>query len=172
MNYGSFRRPSTGSVDHQNTGMIILQLPFFALIVGLKPCPHDPCIFTGRLIDGKPPIYVWLYVDDFTYFSTSPAVENNFEQQLGNELEVEFIMGIVTWFLGCVFTWDTLPDGRLTVHISQTAKIKQLLEDHGLSDSNPVHTVYRSGISIDRIDHDGVDPDEKKVLVKSFQRLE
>ena len=138
--------------------------------LGLKPCPHDPCVFTGRIIADGPLLYVGLYVDDFTYFSSSPAVEQLFEELLGNELDVEF-MGVVTWFLGSLFTWDTLPDGRLTVHISQTAKVEQLMEDHGLADSNPVHTVYRSGISIDRIKHDGVDPDDKKVLVKSFQKL-
>ena len=72
------------------------------LRLGLKPCPHDPCVFTGRLIANGPLLYVGLYVDDFTYFSASLAVEQLFEELLGNELDVEF-MGVVTWFLGSLY---------------------------------------------------------------------
>jgi hypothetical protein len=49
------------------------------LAVGLKPCPHDPCVFTGVILDGHPPIYLGAYVDDFKYFSESDAVEQYFE---------------------------------------------------------------------------------------------
>jgi hypothetical protein len=31
------------------------------------------------LIDGEPPIYVGIYVDDIIYFSTSDAVERKFK---------------------------------------------------------------------------------------------
>ena len=41
---------------------------------GLKPLPNEPCIFTGTIIDGEPPIFIGVYVDDFTYFSASDAV--------------------------------------------------------------------------------------------------
>ena len=140
------------------------------LRLGLKPLPNEPCIFTGTLIKGEPPIYVGLYVDDFTYFSASDAVENAFEDRLGSDIEVEF-MGDVTWFLGCLYTWQTLPDGRLTVHISQTAKIESMLEEFDLLDANPVNNIYRSGFAIDRIRPDGIDPSEKRPLVKSYQRL-
>ena len=69
--------------------------------IGLKPCAHDPCVFTGCIIEGEPPIYLGVYVDDFTYFSASTEVEKAFEHALDQELNVEF-MGNVAWFLGCL----------------------------------------------------------------------
>jgi hypothetical protein len=39
----------------------------------------SPCLFVGHLIDGAPPIYVGIYVDDIIYFSCSDAVERKFE---------------------------------------------------------------------------------------------
>lgn len=109
-------------------------------------------------------------MDDFTYFSASDAVEKAFEKRLNADIEVEF-MGMVTWFLGCLYTWTTLPDGRLSCHISQTAKIEAMLEEAGLSDSNPAPSPYRSGMAIDRIEPDGIDPSNKIPLVKQFQRM-
>jgi hypothetical protein len=32
---------------------------------------HDPCVFSGTLREGLPPIYIDIYVDDFKYFSLS-----------------------------------------------------------------------------------------------------
>jgi len=43
--------------------------------IGLKPTTHDPCIFHGNIIPGKPPLYVAMYVDDFIYFSCDDEVE-------------------------------------------------------------------------------------------------
>ena len=76
-------------------------------------------------------------------------------------------MGTVTWFLGCLYVWDALPDGRLTVHISQTAKIEAMLQQFGLEDSNPVTNIFWSGFAIDRIEPDGLEPHQKLTLIKS-----
>jgi len=43
--------------------------------VGLCSCPHDPCLFHGTLIPGKPPIYVAIYVNNIIFFSVDDAVE-------------------------------------------------------------------------------------------------
>lgn len=43
--------------------------------VGLRAHPSSPCLFSGILIKGHPPLYLGLYVDDFIYFSESNAVE-------------------------------------------------------------------------------------------------
>ena len=80
-------------------------------------------------------------------------------------------MGTVTWFLGCLYIWDELPDGLLTVHISQTAKIEGLLDAYKLTDCNPVNNIFRSGFAIDRIPSDGLEPHQKIPLVKLYQRL-
>jgi len=34
----------------------------------------------GTLIEGEPPIYVGIYVDDIIYFSASDAVEKKFQR--------------------------------------------------------------------------------------------
>jgi hypothetical protein len=44
--------------------------------VGLKAHPSSPCLFSGTLIKGQPPLYLGLYVDDFIYFSESDQVDN------------------------------------------------------------------------------------------------
>ena len=56
---------------------------------------NDPCIFTGVLIEGEPKLYI--YVNDFIYFSASNAVKRKFEELLGNKTQVDFI-GKVTQF--------------------------------------------------------------------------
>jgi hypothetical protein len=43
--------------------------------MGLRQSTTSPCIFTGTIIEGGPPIYVGIYVDDIIYFSGSDAVE-------------------------------------------------------------------------------------------------
>jgi len=47
--------------------------------MGLRNSKNSPCLFIGNIIDGEPPIYVGIYVDDIIYFSTSDAVECKFE---------------------------------------------------------------------------------------------
>jgi hypothetical protein len=123
---------------------------------GLTACPHDPCVFTGVLIEGQPPIYLGVYVDDFTYFSESPEVEKAFEYALDQHLQVNF-MGDVSWFLGC-----SDANGKLTISITQTAKIEALLDEFGMDDCNATASPYRS-----------VSPKmaRKPKLVKAYQRL-
>jgi hypothetical protein len=58
--------------------------------IGLKPTKHDPCIFHGTIIPGKPPLYLAIYVDDFLYFSLDDDVERYFETALSQKLKVVF----------------------------------------------------------------------------------
>jgi hypothetical protein len=80
-------------------------------------------------------------------------------------------MGEVSWFLGSKYEWENLPDGRLTVSITQTAKVEELLDTHGMADCNPVSSPYRSGHAIDRIPSDDTPVDAKITLVKKYQSL-
>jgi hypothetical protein len=138
--------------------------------IGLTPCAHDPCVFTGVIIKGKPPIYLGAYVDDFKYFSESDEVERYLERELGSRLAIDF-MGPVNWYLGCRYEWDQHPDRPLSVSITQTAHIEALIESNGMQDCNAVGSPYRSGMVIDRLPHDGVDPEAKPALVKAYQKL-
>ena len=72
--------------------------------IGLNPSPNNPCIFSGTIIPGEPPIYLGLYVDDFIYFSESDAVEQHFEQALSKLTPVDF-MGKVSHFVGIKFQY-------------------------------------------------------------------
>jgi hypothetical protein len=132
---------------YQNIKKILLNM-------GLQTSDHDNCVFTGKLADKLPPIYLGLYVDDFKYFSTSDETERLFERLLAKKSKVDF-MREVSWFLGCKYKWENLPDGRLTVSITQTAKAEDLIETHGLIDCNPVKSPYRSGYTIDGIPKHG-----------------
>ena len=49
--------------------------------------------------------------------------------------------------------------------------IEGMLERHQLEHCTTVQSPYRSGISIDRIKHDGFDPLLKQRLVKEYQSL-
>ena len=67
--------------------------------MGLRQSSTSPCIFVGTLIEGGPPIYVGIYVNDIIYFSGSDAVEQCFESLLSTIGDVDF-MGQVSHFLG------------------------------------------------------------------------
>ena len=138
--------------------------------MGLRQSDHDPCVFYGQLDPLLPPIFVGLYVDDFKYWSIDDATEKIFEQQLSSKCTVEF-MGEVSWFLGSKYEWETTLDGKLTVSITQTAKAESLIEAHGMENANPVKSPYKSGITIDRIPTQTMDPEEQKTLTTKYQGL-
>jgi hypothetical protein len=125
--------------------------------IGLKQHPYDPCLFSGNIIDLTDPsnsplsshLTLGLYVDDFVYFSTDPAVEAKFERLLQHHSTVEY-MGTVEWFLGTHFQWLVTPDA-MKVHLSQTGFVSHLVEDNDIHLRNitPDATPYRSDLPID-----------------------
>jgi hypothetical protein len=66
--------------------------------MGLRNSDNSPCLFFGPLIEGEPPIYVGIYVDDIIYFSVSDTVERTSESLLSTIGNVDF-MGQVSLFL-------------------------------------------------------------------------
>ena len=81
-------------------------------------------------------------------------------------------MGDAAWFLGQQYDWYNDPNnGNVSCNISQQAMIEGMLERHQLEHCTTQHSPYRSGILINRIDHDGVDPLLKQRLVKEYQSL-
>jgi hypothetical protein len=100
--------------------------------MGLKTSPNSPCLFVGdSLIPGLPPIYVGVYVDDIIYFSPNDEVEKQFELLLSSIGSVDF-MGQVSHFLGIEFTWKHLPNGHLSVSLTQQSFTDTLLESPGI----------------------------------------
>jgi hypothetical protein len=86
--------------------------------MGLKQSPTSPLLFIGHLIEVSPPMYMGIYVDDIIYFRASDTVEQCCESKLSTIGNVDF-MGNVTHFLGIEFTWSDLPDGHLSVNLTQ-----------------------------------------------------
>jgi len=60
-------------------------------VMGLKNSESSPCLFTGVLIPGEPPIYVGIYVDDIIYFSSNDNVEWKFEELLSTIGSFDFM---------------------------------------------------------------------------------
>ena len=55
------------------------------LAIGLKQNKNPPCIFSGSIMPGHPPIYVGLYVDEFIYISESKVVKKEFERRIKDD---------------------------------------------------------------------------------------
>jgi hypothetical protein len=95
--------------------------------MGLQCSESSPCIFTGVLIPGHPPIYVGIYVDDIISISADDVVEKKFEDLLSNIGSVDF-MGQVSLFLGTEFAWQHHDDGHISVTLTQQSFIETLME--------------------------------------------
>ena len=87
----------------------------------------NSCLFAGNIIEGGPPIYIGIYVDDIIYFSTSDSVEKKFEEFLGKLVSVDF-MGQVSHFLGIEFAWQHHSDGNLSVSLTQQLFAENLIK--------------------------------------------
>jgi len=140
--------------------------------LGLKNSPSSPCLFTGTLIEGGPPIYIGIYVDDIIYFSPDDAVERKFEKLLSDLVSADF-MGQVSHFLGIEFHWVCHPDGHLTVTLTQESFAESLIESLGFDGTQPSHFVspYRSGLCIDSIPHEEMSSSERDKLRLRYQSL-
>jgi hypothetical protein len=138
--------------------------------IGLKPTTHDPCIFHGTIIPGKPPLYLALYVDDFVFFSLDDDVEQYFQMALSQKLKVDF-MGEAEWFLGMKFDWQHSPTGDLSCRISQEGYASAIVEEICLSQCNktPLMTPFRSGLPIDAIPHLDMSPEDRAPLIAKMQ---
>jgi hypothetical protein len=93
-----------------------------------------------------------IYVDDIIYFSSSDEVEKHFESLLSGIGNVDF-MGQVSHFLGIEFAWKYLPNGHLTVSLTQQSFIESLLESLNITIENTstYSSPYKSGQHIDSI---------------------
>jgi hypothetical protein len=111
-----------------------------------------PCIFHSTLIEGQPPIYLGLYVNDFFYFSTSREVEQKFDKDFGQQIDMEF-NGPIRYFLGIKFTTKTDENGEVTIQMSQEAFMDSLVQSSGLDGDGVTKpkTPYRIGYPVDKI---------------------
>jgi hypothetical protein len=83
------------------------------------------------------------------------------------ELQVDF-MDDLAWFLGKCFDWQRTEDDRVTVSITQTAKIESMLEEFDLIDCDAVPSPCCSGLTMDSIAWDHIPPNNKPEVVKPY----
>ncbi len=148
------------------------KLSYHLKAMGLKCCANSPCLFYGSLIEGEPPIYIGIYVDDIIYFSSSDRVEKEFENRLSSIGEIDF-MGQVSHFLGIEFTWCHHVDGNISVNLTQQSFVENLLDSFGYSynTTSTFTSPYHSGVSIDSIPNvDMTVPDRDKLRLQ-YQSL-
>jgi hypothetical protein len=140
--------------------------------LGLRQSSLSPCLFVGTLIEGHPPIYVGIYVDDIIYFSADDNVEREFEKQLSTIGNVEF-MGQVSHFLGIKFGWKHHPDGNLSVSLTQQSFAENLVDSVNYTSSSVSTFVssYRSGLPIDSIPTSTLSSSDQDKLRLQYQSL-
>ena len=63
-----------------------LRATFLAIV--LKQNKNSPCIFSGSIMPGHPPICVGLSVDEFIYFSASEVVKTEFYQRIKDNKQI------------------------------------------------------------------------------------
>ena len=139
--------------------------------IRLKSKPNSTCVFTGRIVPDQPPLYVGLYVDDFVYFSTSDAVELQFQKLLNQKYSVSYD-DCLEWLLGIKFTWYET-ESTLKCHINQEAFILDMVDRHQLSDCNKSTraTPFRSGFTVDSFPPSSLDDATQLPLTKNFQQI-
>jgi hypothetical protein len=140
--------------------------------MGLQTSTTSPCLFVGTLVEGEPPIYVGIYVDDIIYFSASDTVERNFEGLLSSIGSVDF-MGQVSHFLGIEFTWKHHSDGNVSVSLTQQSFTETLVDSLGYTTSSisTYVTPYCSGLVIDAIPHVEMSSSDRDKLRLQYQSV-
>jgi hypothetical protein len=140
--------------------------------MGLHCSDTLPCLFFGNLIEGEPPIYIGIYVDDTIYFSASDKVERYFESSLPTIGTVEF-MGQVSHFLGIEFNWIHHTNGHVSVSLTQQSFAETLVESQNLTvtGTSTFITPYRSGLPIDAIIHQDMPSSDRDKLRLKYQSL-
>jgi hypothetical protein len=126
----------------------------------------------GSLIDGHPPIFVGIYVDDIIYFSMDDQVERVSEEKLSSIGNVDF-MGKVSHILGIEFNWKNHDRGHLSVSLTQQSFAENLVDsvNYSTASTSTYVTPYRSGLSIYSILPSTLSPSEQDRLRLHYQSL-
>ena len=142
------------------------------LKIGSVQCPNVPCLFVGTLIEGHPPIYLGLYVDDFVYFSQSRESEKLFEKRFQAEVNVDF-NGKIGYFLGINHRVHEHAEGNITIFLNQEAFIDTLTQQHELHHAhvNTPLSPYKSGLPVDKIKATTYSPAKQAYLTQTFQSI-
>ena len=136
---------------------------------------HNPCVLKCMPFLDQSPVYLGMsYMDHFVYYSVSDEVKRWLEYGIASKLKVDFMGSVSWWFLGCsYYDWHVLPSGKLNCHISQKAFSEQLLWRNLLKCriACPVDRLFWSGLPINRIKQENVNPEDKIQFTHKYQSL-
>ena len=131
------------------------------LKMGLDPSPHDTCLLSGVLANPsstdtisavQSQLHVGLYVGNLVFYSSYPTHEALFKTLLLEQIQVNF-MGDVDYLLGTAFTWIKHKDGKIFVHLCQSAFTEFTSHRFLVHTTNKVPNItpYRYGLPINSI---------------------
>jgi hypothetical protein len=69
-------------------------------------------------------------------------------------------MGNIAWFLGCTYIWQCTNNNKLAISMTQTAKIKSMLDEFNMSNGNGTQSPYCSSMVTNCIPKDLQAPKE------------
>jgi len=138
--------------------------------IGLQPWAHEPCVFVGTPLPGKPPIYVAIYADDIIYLSVDDEVEHFFCMALSHKLKVDFIVD-AELYIRIKFDWLKSPDGSTACRLSQEGYAATIVEEMGLSSATkcPLMTPFWSALPVDAIPHEEMSLEDRAPLIAKMQ---
>ena len=108
-----------------------------------------------------------LYVDDLVSYSKSDKIREWFKNLLKSHIFVDF-MDDISWFLGQRYNWHTYVDGTVSCQISQQAFTKGMLDKFNTEQCKKTLSSYYSGLKIDCIERNNINPTQKPKLVHNF----
>lgn len=129
--------------------------------IGFRPLNADPSILI--LQRGKEITIVSIYVDDFLLASNSMPALENLKESLAIEYEMKDL-GEVKTIIGWQITRDL---ATRTIKVSQSAYIRDLLEEENLTDCNAPTIPMKAGSSIEMSEPDDYDEAD----LGDYQRL-
>ena len=97
------------------------------LEIGFVQHPNSPCLFIGHLLPNGPPIYLGLYIDDFIYFSKSKKVEEKFETEFTQKIDIDW-NGQIDYFFGIKFQCKCHRNNDVLILMNQEAFVDTLVK--------------------------------------------
>ena len=101
---------------------------------------------------GGTSIFIGLYGGYFVYFRKSDRMEQQFRYDFSITLQVDF-QGDSDWFLVTSLECNITQNGKLSIHMCQSAFAEHSAKIFGLNNCNkyPLATPYHSGLPIDSL---------------------
>ena len=133
--------------------------------IGLQHSKAEPCVFVGRICDEV--VIVVAYVDDLFIASRNLKVLNKVKFKLSEKFKMKDL-GQVTEILGMRVKREG-PTG--SIHISQEAYVKKIIEKFDMTCANPASTSIETGVKLSREDEPSLKEEENEMRQIPYREL-